>query len=229
MKSIVLYQHEVKAVLDKGQALILRPIKFRRPAYTLPGDLAACELASFDGFEVQFKDKISRMVPIKFPYGRTGDLLYAKETWAPYDDCGAVWFRAGVPEYRAARRVGWLDFPYRLDGFIAPPDDLLWRSPVTMAQWASRVTLRVAGVRVKRVQDVCEADAQSAGVGEARMEVGFDSPLFWVDDRKSGGESGHETARAALALLWDSIHAKRGFGWEINPWVWAVTAVMEDV
>lgn len=29
--------------------------------------------------------------------------------------------------------------------------------------------------------------------------------------------------------LWDSINAKRGFGWDTNPWVWAVTFRRVDV
>jgi len=66
------------------------------------------------------------------PYGKPGDTLWVRETFAPYEDCGAVWFRAGIPEYRAGRRVGWIDFPYRLDKFIAPPDDLKWTPSIFM-------------------------------------------------------------------------------------------------
>ena len=31
------------------------------------------------------------------------------------------------------------------------------------------------------------------------------------------------SGRQAFALLWDSINAKRGCGWEINPWVWVIS------
>jgi hypothetical protein len=31
------------------------------------------------------------------------------------------------------------------------------------------------------------------------------------------------SSRQAFSVLWDSINAKRGFGWSINPWVWAIT------
>ena len=27
----------------------------------------------------------------------------------------------------------------------------------------------------------------------------------------------------AFARLWDSINAKRGYGWGVNPWVWVVS------
>lgn len=30
-------------------------------------------------------------------------------------------------------------------------------------------------------------------------------------------------AQIGFATLWDSINAKRGFGWDVNPWVWAIS------
>jgi hypothetical protein len=30
-------------------------------------------------------------------------------------------------------------------------------------------------------------------------------------------------AREAFAALWDSLNAKRGFGWDANPWVWVLS------
>jgi hypothetical protein len=29
--------------------------------------------------------------------------------------------------------------------------------------------------------------------------------------------------REVFAYLWDSLNANRGFGWETNPWVWAIS------
>jgi hypothetical protein len=29
--------------------------------------------------------------------------------------------------------------------------------------------------------------------------------------------------RHDFRILWDSINAKRGYGWDVNPWVWVVT------
>lgn len=31
-----------------------------------------------------------------------------------------------------------------------------------------------------------------------------------------------DTAVDVFAMLWDNINAKRGFGWDANPWVWVV-------
>ena len=30
------------------------------------------------------------------------------------------------------------------------------------------------------------------------------------------------TAREHFEALWDSINKKRGFGWDVNPWVWVI-------
>ena len=35
-----------------------------------------------------------------------------------------------------------------------------------------------------------------------------------------GDDSG--TAKRLFMLLWDSINAKRGYGWDTDPWVWVV-------
>jgi hypothetical protein len=29
-------------------------------------------------------------------------------------------------------------------------------------------------------------------------------------------------ALSSFVLLWNSINKKRGFGWDVNPWVWVV-------
>jgi len=31
-----------------------------------------------------------------------------------------------------------------------------------------------------------------------------------------------DTAKEAFGVLWDSIYAENGYGWNVNPWVWIV-------
>ena len=127
------------------------------------------------------------------PYGQPGDRLWVKETWA------------------VARHF---------DGYkpseIEPPQDHIayrssdtyrsykWRRSMYMPRWASRINLEVTGVRVERLQDISFDDIFAEGI------IGpYDDDTI-------------ETARPHFANLWNALNAERGFGWDVNPWVWVV-------
>jgi hypothetical protein len=65
-------------------------------------------------------------------------------------------------------------------------------------------------VRVERLQEITEEDAQAEG--------------FERDFRPDGSEYGAGLVYAVdeFASLWDKLNASRGFSWESNPWVWRV-------
>ena len=69
-----------------------------------------------------------------------------------------------------------------------------WRPSIFMPRWASRIALSVKNVRVERVQNISQGDAMAEGT----------------------------QGKHSFAVLWDIINAKRGFGWDINSWVWVV-------
>jgi len=75
-----------------------------------------------------------------------------------------------------------------------PAEDGKWRPSIFMRREACRIELEVVSVRVERVRQITEADAKAEGVAS----------VF------------------AYASLWDSLNAKRGFGWSVNPLVWVV-------
>jgi len=74
-----------------------------------------------------------------------------------------------------------------------------------MPRWASRITLEITNVRVELIQDITEEDAIVEGV---------DGALF-ADD-------GSPDYILAFRHLWDSIWAKKGFGWDTNCWTWII-------
>jgi hypothetical protein len=91
---------------------------------------------------------------------------------------------------------------YRADD-IAGHIDSGWRPSIFMPREACRLRLEVTDVRVQRLQDISEEDAEDEGVQPSEMAL---SP------------------RAAFERLWDSINAKRA-PWDSNPWVWCVSFV----
>ena len=93
------------------------------------------------------------------------------------------------------------------------PLDNKWRSPVLMPRWASRITLKVNRVRVERVQDISYGDIKAEGL---------DVPNALENDPQCLVERIGEMATEDFEKLWDSINAKRGYGWDSNPWVWVV-------
>jgi hypothetical protein len=70
-----------------------------------------------------------------------------------------------------------------------------------MPRWASRITLEVVSVRVERVDDISPSDCRAEGVGIMLNDLG---------------------ARYAFGSLWNEINDARGYGWNMNPWVWVV-------
>jgi len=130
-----------------------------------------------------------------------GMLLWVRETWATaagggYDareDRGPYWYRA--------TDSGECDGP--------------WRPSIFMPRDASRITLEVTTVRAQRLQEISEEDAVAEGA------------MLWWDALTEGQRmieyAGGRGPVAAFHALWDSINAKRGCGWGVNPWVWAVT------
>ena len=85
-----------------------------------------------------------------------------------------------------------------------------------MPKWASRLTLEITDVRVERVQDISLSDAQAEG----------GPPEGTAIDRVSQQFGYLDFPRSWFAQLWDTINAKRGFGWDVNPWVWALTFIV---
>jgi len=141
-----------------------------------------------------------------------GDLLWVREA-----------FR-GDKGYDSTPPREWSHWPvhYEADGEPDPNDEIgmngRLRPGMFMPRWASRLTLRVTDVRVQRVQNITEEDAKEEGVGPLKPVPGRPD-LMWVHH---GGER-YSAPGYAFRELWDSLNAKRGFGWDQNPWVAAYT------
>ena len=89
-----------------------------------------------------------------------------------------------------------------------PNTRIKWKPSIFMPRSASRITLEIKGIRVERLQDISEEDAKAEGVATAIAGV---SPSGLTRTYRTGFVGG-----------WNHINAKRGFGWDVNPWVWVI-------
>lgn len=146
------------------------------------------------------------------PY-QVGDRLYVREAWRVNGwatDVATIFYRAH--ECASYTEMS-SQFPVEGKTFVAPTPGK-WRPGLHMPRWASRMTLIVTNVRVQPLQDISGEDAEAEGI--------FRHIAAHSVDKIFRGERS-ATAIQRYRELWDSLNAKRGFGWEVNPWVVAVT------
>ncbi len=143
---------------------------------------------------------------IKCPYGQLGDRLWVKENlrrikidgqdsfWAAYDADVAT----GLPGL-----VFW--------GEHKTCVEWEWKRNVLpaafMPRWASRITLEITDISVEKVQEIDYEGMKAEGCFPENV-CGCNTKklqeLYWIP-------------------LWNSINAKRGYGWDVNPMVWVIS------
>ncbi len=131
------------------------------------------------------------------PYGVPGGRLWVRETWRQYHPKTS--YSDGIV-YRADAQ--------KALGAGSHSDTYQWKPSIHMPRKFCRLLLDVKAIRVERLQDISEDDADAEGVDAVSMD---DMPRQAVWSR-----------RQDFAQLWDSLNKKRGFGWDTNPWVWII-------
>lgn len=191
----------VKAILD-GRKTVTRRIVKPQPKAKHLGYMAV------DGGAIQcgpdYPDGDDDF--IRCPYGQPGDRLWVREAWSR--DHAAFY-----PHFPIIYRADGYDPRDKFDSFqssVYSPESkrkhyFAWRPSIHMKRADSRLTLEIVSVRVERVQEITEADAQAEGFEQEHIHGGM-----------------YETAYSKFSQLWDTLNAKRGYGWESNPWVWRV-------
>ena len=123
------------------------------------------------------------------PY-EPGDILYVRETWC------------GLPVNEAGHMRGHTIYYYKADGELRPKGWRgTWHPSIHMPKEAARIWLKVTDVRVERLQDMTDDDAEAEGC--------FD----------------YSSTALGFFDVWDSTIKKSDrdrYGWEANPWVWVI-------
>ena len=123
------------------------------------------------------------------PY-EPGDILYVRETWC------------GLPVNEAGHFRGHPIYYYKADGDLRPEGWRgAWHPSIHMPKEAARIWLKVTDVRVERLQDMTDDDAEAEGC--------FD----------------YSSTALGFFDVWDSTIKKSDrdrYGWTANPWVWVI-------
>lgn len=199
LKSLILRDREVRALAATGRVHLRRAVS-----------LSCFMAATTPGYDWEFRDRRMRWNSVRAegllrdwcPLGRAGEVRRVREAWAPR----LAGDGADDPDPGYAK--------YRADGGTSPsdPDDWhrwpdRWRPATQMPAWAGRYAVRIEAVRVERVREITEAEAEAAGVG----------PGFVPN---SGG-------LRMFAELWDATDGRKpGCSWASNCWTWAVDAAL---
>lgn len=186
IKPILFNTEMVRAILDGRKTCTRRLVSSRQFLGMLPDK---CKNAAPDEFlkgkRMMFKpycdmtDAELIMTAYKAPY-EPGDILYVRETWkkAPngyyyYED----WQKDDIA------------------------DVTKWKPSIHMPKEAARIWLKVTDVRVERLQDMTDDDAEAEGC--------FD----------------YTSTALGFFDVWDSTIKKSDldrYGWNANPWVWVI-------
>lgn len=134
-----------------------------------------------------------------------GDILWVRETWCENKNPNSQNF--GGHEYRA-------DY----EGALCQ-DLITWFPSIHMPKQAARIFLRVKDVRVERLQDITEEQAEKEGCSAGSFHITC-GPFGNYDEPPEEFDAVEDFQR-----VWDTTikPADRDvYGWKANPWVWVI-------
>lgn len=183
IKPILFNTEMVRAILDGRKTCTRRAIKFSNGMTGRPIGKAG-----------DSSNPLGVMYPggIKRPPYQPGDILYVRETWC--DD----------------RQFTHDSTPGRYFYKASENGDFKWKPSIHMPKEAARIWLKVTDVRVERLQDITDKDAEREGAQP-------DNPFDYDVDKWPNLEYFKE--------IWNSIIKKSDldrYGWEANPYVWVI-------
>jgi hypothetical protein len=167
-------------------------------------------------------DQTGESKEFKCPYGKEGDTLWVRETFAVNDivtNGNAFIYKANLKE---GEEIRYFDLTKKK-----------WKPSIFMPRAASRITLQIIDIRVERLQDISDEDAKSEGVKPVHCESnkdctsslckiecqGIGEYYNYLDDEKCEGDPCYG-ATESFESLWKSINGHES--WNSNPFVWVV-------
>ena len=180
----------VRAILEGRKTVTRRAIKVQ-PHIDASGNF--CVGRSNYGQDGYGRPVTKHFVNGCCPYGKPGDRLWVRETWA----------RIRVAQAPDQEWVVYRESDNRTD-YGGP-----WKPGIHMFRRDSRILLEITDVRVERLQDITYEQAAAEGVHRGPLRE-------WCASDEGG--TCHKYPVPAFRDLWQSV----GGNWDANPWVWVV-------
>ena len=185
IKPILFNGEMVRAILDGRKTCTRRVVKTRRKdacgfyvTKTMDGSFAG--VYEYDEDERMFENPL-------IPPCNPEDVLYVRETWSEgYED--------GTYIYKADDKLA--DHP-----MFEKSSKMIYHPSIHMPKEAARIWLRVTNVRVERLQDITDNEAEAEGFTD------------------------YTSTALGFAYTWDNTIKKSDldrYGWAANPWVWII-------
>ncbi len=197
-KPILFNTDMVRAIQDGRKTVTRRIIKLPGKGYSLTGNTVGLPYKKGMVYlYAECKNQQNLIVSsIKCPY-RANDILYVRETWGEW---------TGGYIYKA-----WNE-PFPQPGCHPGTK---WHPSIHMPKEAARIFLKVTDVRMERLQDITEEQAECEG--------GIDNRGF-IHSPDNEYDNIH-TAKEHYIQIWNSTVDKKEidrYGWDANPWVWVI-------
>lgn len=207
IKPILFNTEMVRAILE-GRKSCTRRINKDANDYVVPdmdfynGDRRTYAVHNFaDKEQMEQLSTAERTCPIC-----PRDILYVRETWT--EECGKYYYRADYDsDYLDPCETLSGGYPASCrnhpgcDGCMATSTRIHWHPSIHMPKEAARIWLKVTDVRVERLQDMTDDDAEAEGC--------FD----------------YTSTALGFPDVWDSTIKKSDldrYGWDASPWVWVI-------
>lgn len=199
----ILYSAEMIRAKLEGRKTITRRIIVRNGEEPHMSDPRVKCAGMTDGDQMahfQFEGSSTFHCGFKCPYGKVGDLLYAKETFAPPNESqkpDAILYAADCTTNAVKNAKG------------------IWKPSIFMPKSAARIIDVITGIKVERVQDISTEDILKEGVGR-EFRSGAKSMTSVNIDFRTWEVCQHQEFKT----LWISINGEES--WHSNPWVWVI-------
>lgn len=193
-KPILFKTFMIQAILDNKKTVTRRLIKL---------DLGLADTDKNDSSYLMIPDEYGDYHHAKdLCRYQAGDYLYVRETFQKLDK--SIVTGLGDNEYAYVYKAS-------ENGRLweSETENWKWRPSIYMPKEAARIFLKVTNVRIERIQDITEHEAQAEG-SEYYKDIDFSIGNTYI---------------SVFSHLWNSTIKKEvlyKYGWDANPWVWVI-------